>query len=608
MSTHPTLFYESLLSALDMVVLQRSVGRIFLAPTGAPAWLLGLGAVDAGDKQFRLDGHATFLTSFLTDAEQFWVSGVGGRAGSGLWSERSADNSERHFEAFAVRTGALELLLVSRLPDAEYEQRQAPLQAARAAMLRAENQAGNASRARKEAAAVAAHARARALSSRPMVFDALHYDAQTGLPGRVLFMQRLASQFEQLQRPRQTLCVLLVAIDGYDALCSSSEEDAMTLVLRQFALRLRGCLRQTDTAARLSDNEFGLLVTLGDDAQDAALRVVRELLSSLRPAFDSGTDHVPLTVSVGGALSPRNGGSGRELHDSAEAALRDVITRGGDHYRFAIDEADVSNRGELVLDSELRRALERSEFVLHYHPRMTMSTKTKASKIMGAEALLRWESPQRGLVGPGQIIPFAERTGLIIAIGEWVLHEACTQWQAWQSQGLRGLKLSVNLSVHQLEHPDVVNMVARALDESGLDPALLELEITESAAMNNIDQCIPTLHALKRLGVTISIDDFGSGHSSFAYLKRLPVDALKIDRSFVTDLALTDTDAAIVAAIVTVAHQLQLSTVAEGVTDADQVSVLAELGCDEMQGFLFSQPLPAKAFETWAKQPYVHSQ
>jgi diguanylate cyclase (GGDEF)-like protein len=605
MSTHPTLFYESLLSALDMVVLQRSNGRLFLAPTGAPAWLLGLGAANAGDKQFQLDGHATFLTSFMTDAEQFWASGVGGRASSGMWSERAADNNERHFEAFAVRTGALELLLVSRLPDSEYEQRQAPLQAAREAMLRAESEAGYAAKLRM---AAAAQARTRALNSRPMMFDALHYDAQTGLPGRTLFMQRLASQFEQLQRPRQTLCVLLVAIDGFDALLGSADEDALTLVARQFAFRLRSCLRQTDTAARLSENEFGLLVTLGDDAQDAALLVVRELLSTLRPAFDSGVDHVPLTVSVGGALSPHAAGNAKDLYASADAALHDVVTGGGNHYRFAIDEADASTRGELVLDSELRRALERSEFVLHYHPRMTMSSATKGSKIMGAEALLRWQSPQRGLVGPGQIIPFAERTGLIIAIGEWVLQEACTQWQAWQSQGLRGLKLSVNLSVHQLEHLDVVNMVARALKESGLDPTLLELEITESAAMNNIDQCIPTLHAFKRLGVTISIDDFGSGHSSFAYLKRLPVDALKIDRSFVTDLALTDTDAAIVAAIVTVAHQLQLSTVAEGVTDSDQVSVLAELGCDEMQGFLFSQPLPAKAFETWAKQPYVHSQ
>jgi diguanylate cyclase (GGDEF)-like protein len=570
-------------------------GRRFQAPIGAPTWLLSLGAASAGENHFELDGHETFLTNFITDAERFWASGVGGRASSGLWSERvEGDTADRHFEAFAVRTGAMELLLISRLPDAEYDLRHAPLQVARDAMLQAERQDNYATLTRQ---AAAAQASPRSLSSRPLEFDALNYDVQTGLPSRSLFIQRLTSQFEQLQRPRQTLCVLVVSIDNFDALRGKSEPDSLTLLLRQFASRLRGCLRQTDTAARLTDAEFGLLVTLGDQAQDSALRVVRELQAAMQPAFDSGTDLVTITVSVGGVLSPQTGGTARDLYDHAEAARRETASRGGNHYRFAIDSDGGDARGELALDSELRQALERSEFVLHYHPRMTMD-----SRVMGAEALLRWQSPLRGLVSPAQIIPFAERTGLIIAIGEWVLHKACAQWQAWQSQGWsQGLKVSVNLSVHQLEHPDVVNMVARALEESGLEPALLELEITESAAMNNIDQCIPTLHAFKRLGVSISIDDFGSGHSSFAYLKRLPVDALKIDRSFVIDLAQTQTDAAIVAAIVTVAHQLKLGTVAEGVTDTDQVGVLNELGCDEMQGFLFSKPLPAEAFEAFVR-------
>jgi diguanylate cyclase (GGDEF)-like protein len=600
MPTHSNYFYENLLSALDMAALQRSDGRLFAAPNGAPTWLLDLGADRVGDKHYVLYGESTFLNHFLTDAETFWASGVGGRVSSGLWSERAADDNPRYFEAFAVRTGALELLLVSRLPDAEYQQRHAPLQAARDAMLLAEKQADHADRLRRFAER---QARSDFVISRPAVLDDVLYDTQTGLPGRALFMQRLASQFERLQRPAQTLCVLLLQVDGYEALRTRCGDEGMTSVLRELSNRLRRCLRQSDTVARISPQQFGLLVSFSERAQDETLRVVRELQDALRLSFEGGMVHVPLTVSLGGALSQPSGGNAAQLHDRAAAALSDVVADGGNHYRFAIDKTDALS--ELALDSELRRALERSEFMVFYHPRMTMSDAIRPSTILGAEALLRWQSPQRGLVGPGQIIPFAERTGLILTIGEWVLRSACTQWQAWQSQGLGGLKLSVNLSVRQLEHPGVVDIVAGALRDSGLEPSLLELEITESAAMTNIEQCIPTLHALKRLGVTIAIDDFGSGHSSFAYLKRLPVDALKIDRSFVTDLARTDTDAAIVAAIVTVAHQLNLSTVAEGVSDADQVSVLSQLGCDEMQGFLFTQPLPAQAFKAWAQQRHL---
>ena len=279
MSPHPNLVYENILSALDMGVLQRVSGRRFQAPFGAPAWLRSLGAIAAGENHFELAGHDTFLTNFITDAERFWASGVGGRASSGLWSERvEGDIADCHFEAFAVRTGAMELLLVSRLPEAEYDLRHAPLQAARDAMLQLERQDRHAARARLTASTQSSP---RSSSGRPLEFDALNYDVQSGLPGHSLFIQRLTHQFEQLQRPRQTLCVLAVSIDNFEALRARSDADSLTLVLHQFASRLRGCLRQTDTAARLADDEFGLLVTLSDQAQDSALRVVRELLSFL---------------------------------------------------------------------------------------------------------------------------------------------------------------------------------------------------------------------------------------------------------------------------------------------------------------------------------------
>jgi EAL domain-containing protein (putative c-di-GMP-specific phosphodiesterase class I) len=247
---------------------------------------------------------------------------------------------------------------------------------------------------------------------------------------------------------------------------------------------------------------------------------------------------------------------------------------------------------QLRLDEDLRGALQRNEFVVHYQPRLNL----ESGQIVGMEALLRWQQPGRGLVPPLDFLPFAERTGLIVPIGEWVLRRACQQLRAWQDQGMTSLALSVNLSMHQLEHPGLLDCVRSILEETGIAPECLELELTESAVMKDVETCIGILHELKDLGLSISIDDFGTGYSSLAYLKRLPVNALKIDRSFVTDIALTANDAAIVAAIVTVAHQLKLTTVAEGVSSQAQLGVLGQLGCDEVQGFLFSRPIPEKDF------------
>ena len=589
---HSTSFCENLLAALDVVVLHRVNGRHFLAVVGVPPWLAGPAGSPGSQGAFRLEGSATFLIDFMTDAEAFWAGGQSGRISSGLWSEGDAAGGEQHFEAFAVRTGHLDLLVVSRLPAVEYERRHEPFQAARDAMLVSEVRARDAVRARHARHASGAKAAALARPGASVLLPPPDHDALTGLPGHSLFVQRLEREFKRLQRPRQTLCVLRIGIDGFDAVRESLGKVSADLVLRLFAARVWSCVRESDTVARLADDEFGLLITLADDPDEAALGLVGGLQDALRPAFDCGPHRLSVTARIGGALSAGKVGSGAQLLERASVALRQAKAQGGNTCCFAAEDAGPGLRSQLLLHSELRGALDRSEFVLHYHPRVNI----KSGRIVGMEALLRWLAPGRGLVAPGDFIPFAERSGLIVPIGEWVLRQACAQLGSWQRQGLGELVLSVNLSVQQLEHPDIIDTVARALADAGIVGTQLELELTESSIMKDIDRCVHTLGELRGLGVSISIDDFGTGHSSLTYLKRLPVDVLKIDRSFIQDIALTATDAAIVAAIITVARQLRLATVAEGVTAQDQLGVLDELGCDEMQGFLFSRPLAHEDF------------
>ncbi len=587
-------FCESVMAALGVVVLERTAERRFRVIANTPAWFARFHR--AGDfirEAFRLGDETSFLANFVIDAEAFWAGDGRGRLGSGLWSEADGPGQPQQFEAFAVRAGALSLLLVSRLPEDEYGKRQAVFQAARDALLRSGGRAREVAPGGPSAGTPGA-ARHLAELGRG---DSTRYDSATGLPNRALFESRLARQLRHLRRPQQMLCVLLVSIDRFDEMGRSAGPAGADLMLQLFAARLWTCLRDSDTVARFGEHQFAVLITASTEPQNV-VRMVSTIQDVLRPAFDCGPHTVSVTTSIGGALTPDSGGTAAQLLDRAVAALAQAGQHGGNGYSFDVQGIDAGVASRLSLDNELRRAVEREQFVLHYHPRIDL----KSGRIVGMEALVRWQAPGRGLVAPLDFVPLAEQTGLIVPIGEWVLRQACRQLHTWQAQGLTPLRLSVNLSVRQLEHPGWVDTLRRVLAESGLAAADLELELTESSVMKDIDISLSALHELKHLGVGLSIDDFGTGHSSLGYLKQLPFDVLKIDRSFVQDIATSTTDAAIVAAIITVARLLKLRTVAEGVTSEDQLSVLVGLGCDEVQGFWFSQPLAADEFAAFARR------
>ena len=582
------------MAALDVVVLERTAAHRFKAIARAPAWFNRFHRVsDITRESFALGDDASFLANFVIDAESFWARQERGRFASGLWGEADDVGLSCRFEACAVRAGPLSLLLLSRLPDDEYDKRQGVFQAAREAMLRTGGRAREHAPAGQAAGASGA---ARHLAERRRS-DSTHYDSETGLPNRALFESRLAHQLSQLRRPQQMLCVLLVSIDRFDEIARTAGPAGADLVLQLFAARLWTCLRDSDTVARFGDHQFAVLVTATTEPQNV-VRMVSTIQDVLRPAFDCGPHTVSATTSIGGALTPDSGGTAAQLLDRALTALAQVGQQGGNGYSFDVQGIDARVASRLSLDNDLRRAIEQEQFVVHYHPRIDL----KSGRIVGMEALVRWQAPGRGLVAPLDFVPLAEQTGLIVPIGEWVLRHACRQLRTWQAQGLSPLVLSVNLSVRQLEQPGWIDTLRRVLAESGLAATDLELELTESSVMKDIAVSLSALHELKRLGVGLSIDDFGTGHSSLGYLKQLPFDVLKIDRSFIQDIATSTTDAAIVAAIITVARLLGLRTVAEGVTSEDQLSVLVGLGCDEVQGFLFSPPLAPDDFVAFARQ------
>jgi diguanylate cyclase (GGDEF)-like protein len=570
------LIAEGVFSALDLVVLERLAPAHFNPVAKPPAWCEAFWRSDAcvGD-------DSPFLSNFMISAEMFWARDATGRTGSGLWTEVGDDGLEQHFEAFACCAGQRKLLIINRLPETEYPQRQGVFQSAREALLRAGRREREWARAARRASGMADDARLASLSTH----------STTELPDRLALEAQLAQCLASAQRVQPALCLLIVKIDRFEAIAAEFGPAITQQVLAQVAARLLSCVSTLDTVARLGPAQFALLIPLVN-APDDALRMVSAVQEVLRPPVHCESHQIALSASLGAALSGGEDVEANGLLASAEEALRQAQELGGNACKYIAVGAHSSVLQQLRLDENLRRALKGNEFVVHYQPRLNL----ESGQIVGMEALLRWQVPGRGLVPPLDFLPFAERTGLIVPIGEWVLRRACQQLRAWQDQGLMALALSVNLSVNQLEHPGLVDCVRSILEETGIAPECLELELTETAVMKDIEVCIPILHELKDLGIGISIDDFGTGYSSLAYLKRLPLNVLKIDRSFVTDIALTANDAAIVAAIVTVAHQLNLTTVAEGVSSQAQLGVLGQLGCDEVQGFLFSRAVPEKDF------------
>jgi diguanylate cyclase (GGDEF)-like protein len=420
-----------------------------------------------------------------------------------------------------------------------------------------------------------------------------YYDTITQLPNRALFEDRLAQAIAMAKSSGQMLGVLFISLDQFKKVNDTLGHGPGDILLREFAERLKSCVAQTDTIARFGSDEFALLRTQIEDADDV-IETIGSLSQVLKFAFELDGQELFATASVGISLFPFDGDDGQTLLKNAGAALYKAKRSGGANYQFYT--ADIHDRASrrLSLETTLRRALQNQEFLLHYQPKVSVDS----LEITGVEALVRWHHPQLGLISPAEFIPLAEDTGLIIPIGQWVLKEACLQNKRWQNQGFARMRMAVNISARQLHDQAFADTVIRALRETDLEPEYLELELTESSIMQNVELAANVLSRLKAMGIYCSIDDFGTGFSSLASLKRLPINALKIDKSFVSEAPSEPDDAALVLAIITLAHNLRLKVIAEGVETEEQLRLLHLLRCDEIQGGLFSKPLPADALES----------
>jgi diguanylate cyclase (GGDEF)-like protein len=415
-----------------------------------------------------------------------------------------------------------------------------------------------------------------------------YYDTVTRLPNRALFEDRVEQAVAIAKATGQSLGVLFISLDQFKKVNDSLGHAPGDVLLREFAERLKSCINKSDTVARFGNDEFALLRTQIEGTKDV-IETIASLSQVLKFSFDLPGHELFATASVGVSLFPVDGEDCQTLLKNAGAALYKAKRSGGANYQFFTADMHELAASRLALESNLRRAIQNEEFLLHYQPRVSVDSLA----ITGVEALVRWQHPQLGLVSPSEFIPLAEDTGLIVPIGEWVLREACLQGRRWIEQGFAPIPIAVNISARQFYDRDLSQTVIRILEETGLSPKYLELELTESSIMQNAEFAASMLNRLKSMGINISIDDFGTGFSSLASLKRLPIDALKIDQSFVREATSDPDDAALVMAIITLSHNLRLKVVAEGVETEDQLRFLQLLRCDEIQGYFFSKPLPA---------------
>ena len=423
-----------------------------------------------------------------------------------------------------------------------------------------------------------------------------YHDVLTGLPNRRMFKDRLTEELERAREAGGHLAVMFLDLDRFKIINDTLGHDMGDRLLQVVAKRINACARPLDTVARMGGDEFTIL--LPDVKSEAEpIQVAESLLNSLKDSFTLEGHEFHITTSIGIALYPNDGPDSDALMKNADTAMYRAKESGKNQYRLynALMNDQAFNR--LTLENDLRKALERGEFVAYYQPQLNIET----GEIIGMEALVRWKHPERGLVSPAQFIPLAEETGLIVQIDEWVLRTACEQNKRWQEQGYRPLRVAVNLSTQQFQQANLVERVAQVLKETGLDPQYLELEITESIAMYNVERVIITLQELAKLGLEIAIDDFGTGYSSLVYLKNFPIHRLKIDQSFVRDITTDHGDAAIVSTIIAMSHSMQLDVIAEGVETPEQLKFLHEQKCREMQGYLFSGPVPAERFEQFLR-------
>lgn len=420
-------------------------------------------------------------------------------------------------------------------------------------------------------------------------YQAFH-DLLTGLPNRMLFNDRLPLALANAHRTKTMLAVMFLDLDRFKTINDTLGHAIGDLLLQAVAARLSDCMREGDTISRWGGDEFTLLLPQISNTEDAA-KAAQRISEALKPAFYLEIHELYISTSIGIAIYPHDGEDAQTLLKNADAALYRVKEQGRNGYQIYTPAINSQASELLALESSLHHALERQEFVLHYQPQINVST----GAITGMEALLRWQHPELGLVPPNVFIPLAEENGLIIAIGEWVLRTACAQNKVWQMAGFAPLRMAVNLSARQFQQAHLVETIAQLLAESHLSPDSLELEITETTAMQNVAFTIAMLESLRTMGVHISMDDFGTGYSSLGYLKRFPLNTIKLDQSFVHELTNDPSDAAIADAVIALGRGLDLNVVAEGVETQAQVDYLRSRHCEEMQGYLFSHPLPAAA-------------
>ena len=414
------------------------------------------------------------------------------------------------------------------------------------------------------------------------------HDPLTGLPNRALLEDRLRQAISYADRYGRLMTVVFINLDGFRRINDSLGRKAGDELLKVMAGRMRQCLRSVDTVVRTGGDEFVIILyDQPGDGTDIA-PALRKLLETIAQPARIGSQAVQLTGSMGVATYPADGADADALLMNADAAMSHAKASGRNNFEFYAAEMSGAIRDELALREGLRHAVARSEFHLAYQPQLDM----ESGRVTGVEALIRWQHPERGLVSPAQFIPLAEETGLIVPIGEWVLRTACFQNKAWQDAGLPPFIVSVNVSARQFRERTLIAQVSLALRDSGLEPRLLELELTESLVMEDLDKALQSMKALRAMGVQLSIDDFGTGYSSLSALKRFPIARLKIDQSFVRDIPGDEEDKAIAKTIIALGHELNLKVIAEGVETEQQLEFLRAHGCDEMQGYLFSRPVP----------------
>lgn len=427
-----------------------------------------------------------------------------------------------------------------------------------------------------------------------------YHDILTGLPNRLLFEELFHAGLTCAQSRERMLVILILDVDRFKLINDNLGHHTGDNLLKEVTKRLKECIQDGDSIVRLNGDQFVLILTDISDKQSMEY-IANKIITTLSNPFYYREHEIFISTGIGISYYPDHGDHIEMLLRKADTAMHHAKEKGKNHYQFFSADMNMEPINQILLENSLRNALNRSQFIVHYQPQVELST----GKICGVEALVRWNHPDKGMVSPLEFIPLAEKTGLIVPLGEWVLRTACYQTKAWQEQGFSLKRVSVNLSAYQFENSDMVQVITDILKETKLSPFCLELEITETIIIKDIQATIESLKKLKSLGVRISVDDFGTGYSSLNYLKILPIDTLKIDQSFVQEITSGSRDAAIVSSIIILAHKLQLKVIAEGVETQEQLNILKHEKCDEIQGYLISKPLPSNELEKIYQQDYV---